>query len=306
MISVIICSAKEQDLVKAKENISQTIGVAHEVIAFDNSDGKKGICEVYNAGGKLAKFDILCFMHEDIEMITPEWGKQMVSLFADNPNIGLAGVAGGGYKSITPSGWYNYDIENNGGAYSNILQGYKRDGLPETHDYNNPNNESFSKVACVDGCWLCARKTVWQEFPFDELLLKKFHGYDLDFSLSVNLKYDVVVTFEVLLRHFSEGNYDHKWFEEMLKVHEKWSYYLPVDADKVIKGDLAFNEKRAFRRFLQNCVNEGISRLTLIRVIWNAKPSRFMGLNMVLKLCFALLKMEKKTPVPRINDQLLY
>ena len=306
MISVIICSAKVQDLKEVKQNIAKTIGVPYEIIAYDNSDGKRGICEVYNAGARQAQYDILCFMHEDIEMKALGWGSRMIQLFSENPEVGLVGVAGGGYKSVTPSGWYNYDIEKNGGAYSNVFQGYKRDGLPDTHDYNNPKNEAFSKVACVDGCWLCMPKSVWQQCPFDEKLLKHFHGYDLDISLSVNQYYDVAVTFDVPLRHFSEGNYDHKWFGEMLKVHEKWSHILPIDADHVINADLAFNEKRAFRRFLQNSVNEGISRFRLIKVIWNAMPSRLIGLSMVMKLCFALVKMEKKTPVPRINDQMLY
>lgn len=306
MISIIICSANATDLNLVSQNINQTVGIPYEIISIDNSSGKMGICEVYNAGARQAKYDTLCFMHEDIEMKTLNWGSKIVSLLSENPKIGLIGVAGGGYKSVTPSGWYNYDMEKNGGSYSNVLQGYKREGLPETHDYNNPKNESFSKVACLDGCWLSTRKEVWNEFPFDENLLNRFHGYDLDISLSIGQKYDAVVTFEVLLRHFSEGNYDKSWFEEMLKIHEKWSYVLPVDADNLITADLAFNEKRAFRRFLQNSLNEGIPKLKLAKVVWKAKPSRLMGMGMVIKLCFALLKMKASEPVPRINGQMLY
>ena len=295
MISVIICSAREQDLKNVSQNIFETIGVDHEIIAINNSDGKKGICEVYNAAAKKAKFDTLCFMHEDIEMKTQDWGNVVLNLFTKNPKVGLVGVAGAGYKSVTPSGWYNHDLESNGGAYSNVLQGHKRDATPERHDYFNPKNESFSKVACVDGCWLSMPKSVWNEFPFDDVLLKKFHGYDLDLSLAVNQKYDVVVTFEVFLRHFSEGNYDQNWFEEMLKVHAKWSHVLPLNADHLIEGNLAFIEKRAFRRFLQSSLNDGVAYLTLMKAVVNARPSRLIGLSLVVKLCFALMKMKRES-----------
>ncbi|WP_221391678.1 glycosyltransferase [Dyadobacter sp. NIV53] len=298
MISVIICSAREQDLNQVKENISQTVGVPYEIIAYNNSDGQRGICEVYNAGARQARYDTLCFMHEDIEMKTPDWGSKVVNLLSEHPKIGLIGVAGGGYKSVTPSGWYNYGLEINGGAYSNVLQGYKRDEKKEGHDYNNPKRELFSKVACVDGCWLSTRKSVWQESPFDEKLLTKFHGYDLDFSLAIGEKYDVVVTFEVLLRHFSEGNYDLNWFEEMLKVHAKWSYLLPVNADNMIEGDLLQNEKWAFRRFLQDSLDNGITKSALINVVWHSRKSSFIGFNLMVKLGFALMKMKPKKRNP--------
>ena len=299
MISIIICSANAGELKKVKENIADTIGVPHEVVAIDNSNGRKGICEVYNRGAAQAQYDTLCFMHEDIEMKTENWGEKILNLFAVQPEIGLIGVAGGGYKSVTPSGWYNYGLEFNGGAYSNVLQGYKRKGKEEGHDYNNPKYERFSRVACIDGCWMCTKKHIWQKSPFDEKLLRKFHGYDLDFSLSVNQNYQVVVTFEVLLRHFSEGNYDRNWFLEMLKVHQKWSYVLPLNTDGLFGGEIIKTEKWAFRRFLQDSLDDGFSRITLLKTVWYSRKSPIIGFSMMTKLAFALLKMKvnKKGPV---------
>lgn len=294
MISIIICSANEQDLKAVSQNISETIGVVHEIIAIDNSDGKKGICEIYNIGARKAQYDILCFMHEDIEMVSQDWGKKVLNLFKDDPKIGLIGVAGGGYKSVTPSGWYNHGIERNGGAYSNVLQGYKRAGKEEGYDYNNPKYERYSKVACVDGCWMCIRSSVWREYNFNERTLKKFHGYDLDISLAVNQKYDVVVTFEVPLRHFSEGNFDKTWFYEMLKVHHRWSHMLPLDADKLIGDDLFQMEKWAYRRFLQDSLDLGFSKATLLHTVWHSRRSPLIGFNVMLKLAFALIKMKPR------------
>lgn len=292
MITVIICSANEQDLNNVKENITQTIGLPFEIIAINNSDGKMGICEVYNRGASQAQYETLCFMHEDIEMITPNWGKKVIELFDQNPKVGLMGVAGGGYKSLVPSSWYHYKLEQNGGFYVNIIQGHRRSGKPDSHDYKNPKNERFSKVACIDGCWMCIRAGVWKENKFDENRLTKFHAYDLDISMAVNQKSDVIVTFEVLLRHFSEGNFDQNWFLEILKINDKWCAHLPLDADKIVGGNLFQMEKRAYRRFLQESLNEGFSKTTLLNSVWSTRKSPLFGFGVMLKLAFSLLKMK--------------
>jgi glycosyltransferase involved in cell wall biosynthesis len=294
MISVIICSANAEDLRDVRINIAQTIGVAYEIIAIDNSDGSKGICEVYNMGARRAQYDALCFMHEDIEMKTQNWGRNLLNLFERDAKIGLVGVAGGGYKSLTPSGWYNYSFERNGGAYSNVLQGYKHAGKEEGHDYNNPKYQLYSKVACIDGCWMSMPKQVWEKFPFDARRFKRFHGYDLDISLSVNQQYNVVVTFDILLRHFSEGKFDQVWFKEMLKVHEKWSHMLPFDGDGLIGEDLFLTEKWAYRRFLQDALDLGFSKSTLLPTVWSSRKSPLFGFKVMLALAFAMMKMKPR------------
>ncbi|REA56636.1 hypothetical protein DSL64_26305 [Dyadobacter luteus] len=294
MISVIICSANAEDLSDVSNSIALTIGVEYEIIAIDNSNGEKGISEVYNTGAGAAKYPVLCFMHEDIEMKSPDWGKLVTALFSRDPNIGLVGVAGGGYKSLTPSGWYNYTIERNGGAYSNVLQGYKHAGKEEGYDYNNPKYQLYSKVACIDGCWMCMPKSVWEKYPFDSKNFRKFHGYDLDISLSVNQSYDVVVTFDILLRHFSEGKFDRVWFKEMLRVHRKWSHVLPFDADKLIGDDLFQTEKWAYRRFLQDAIDIGFSKFLLLRTVWSSRKSSLFGFGVMVSLAFALMKMKRR------------
>src|ERR1700749_695104 len=105
MISVIISSVSPAYLEQVIKNVEDTIGVDHEIIAFDNRDGKKGICEIYNQGIGKARYDILCFMHEDIRILTANWGQAIQKTFNQNPDFGLLGIAGSDYKSLAPSGW---------------------------------------------------------------------------------------------------------------------------------------------------------------------------------------------------------
>jgi hypothetical protein len=277
MISVIICSANAADLLQVKINISRTIGVPHEIIGFDNSNGQKGICEVYNEGARAARYDMLCFMHEDIEMKTEGWGGKVLEIFENNPQVGLIGVAGGGYKSLVPSGWYNADLEMNGEFYCCLIQGFKYSGVNEYVDYRNPKDEKLSRVASVDGCWLATRRSTALEHSFDENLLKGFHGYDIDFSLSVGQKQHVAVTYEILLRHFSEGAFSDDWEEQMLKVHKKWSAILPVNTDGLDEKVLLRYERRAFKAFFNKQLDKGSSYRRLISIIWNARHSRVFG-----------------------------
>lgn len=294
MISVIICSARKEDLVQVSLSIEKTIGVPYEIISFDNSDGKKGICELYNAGTKQARYDLLCFMHEDIEMLSENWGSKVAGIFEENMQLGLIGIAGGGYKSVVPSSWYNADLEVNGGFYIRLMQGFRYSGQPDLYDYRNAKNEKLTRVACLDGCWLCTRKAVAEKYPFDQDLLKNFHGYDLDFSLAVNQEFQVAVTYEVLLKHFSEGNFSNTWLEDTLKVHKKWSWMLPLNIDQLAAEILKGNERRAFKVFFRRCLALGYPVSKLQQVIWHSRRSRIFPFRIILKIFFDLWKISRE------------
>lgn len=293
MISIIICSANHGELAAVSENIRKTIGVEHEILAFDNTRLKKGICEIYNMGVRQAQFDTLCLMHEDIEMVTEKWGQNVLAVFDKNPQLGLLGIAGGGYKSLAPSSWYNYHLQENGGFYCNIIQGFKHTGKPEALDYRNPRNETLSHVACIDGCWMCTRKEAAMRYPFDEKLLKGFHGYDLAYSIGISQRYQTAVTFDILLRHFSEGNFNQVWREQILKVHQKWAHLLPINIDGPAESSLKRIERDAYEVFLQQALDEKwFSKQQLLRLIWTTRLSRVATLSFPYKLMQRLLKMK--------------
>ena len=150
MVSVIISSANPTHLKQVTENITTTIGVPFEIIAIDNSKGQQGICAVYNQGIRQARYDMLCFMHEDIVIKTDNWGKYVIQFFNEHADYGLLGVGGSEYKTIAPSGW---NCTGKEAAYINIIQGFKYDKKEPFHYYRNPGNKALAEVACVDGVW---------------------------------------------------------------------------------------------------------------------------------------------------------
>lgn len=201
VISIIICSRNHSELQKVLLNVETTIGVEFEPVVIDNSNGQYTIFEAYNLGINLSKGDLLCFMHEDIAFETQDWGKRVVKIFGANSNLGLLGVAGASYKPSVPSGW-SFPEACTDTMYMNIVQ-HRKGGEPSSTVYNNPRNEVLSKVASVDGVWFCTTREVVKNIKFDDSTFNNFHCYDIDFSLSVLQKYDVAVTFDVLIHHFS-------------------------------------------------------------------------------------------------------
>jgi glycosyltransferase involved in cell wall biosynthesis len=281
MISVIIASANKELLANVSENVKSTIGVDFEIISFDNANAEKGICEVYNIGIAKAKYDVLCFMHEDIKIHTDNWGKCILDIFEANKKLGLIGIAGSLYKAMSPSSWFSWLDQYN---RFNLVQRYKFSDTETKVVYQNPNEEKLAKVNGVDGVWFCTHKRVTDDIKFDERLLKGFHGYDVDFSLSVAEKWDVAVTFDVLIAHFSEGNYDNKWIESTLLVHEKWKASLPKGKEYLAKGDALECEKKAFLFFIDQMWSAGYTKISMWRILWKSGIYTHFGFGIFFKL----------------------
>lgn len=293
MISVIICSINTSLLADVRKNISNTIGVEHEILAIDNLSCNKGICSVYNQGVEESKYPILCFLHEDIEIKTNGWGIHVMEVFKNN-KVGLLGVAGSTYRSATPSGWFPPSEFGSISWRLNINQGSRYKERKEQHEYYNPRKEKLSKVSCIDGVWFCSTKKIAQNIKFDEHLLKGFHGYDIDFSLSVGKEYDILVSYEILLSHASDGNFNDEWLKEMIKVQDKHNEILPIDYEGYGKLMIKKLEYSSLKRYLKEVVNNENFTFKEAKQILKIKfLQRRLSFFNYLKLRYRLIRLKK-------------
>lgn len=286
MISIIIASADPKLLAAVSLNIEETIGTNFEILGFPNGNAQYGICELYNTGAIRAKYDFLCFMHEDVVLNTQDWGRIVLKTFEEKPDLGLLGLAGSKYKTLAPSGFYCHDDMSR----LNIIQEFKYGEVDSRINYNNPDQERFTEVVSVDGVWFCCPRSVAIAHPFDEQLLKGFHCYDIDFSLSVGTAFKVAVTYEVLLVHFSEGNYERNWVEQTLIVHKKWQHTFPISLVPLTRKVMITYEKNAFRFFLEKMKDSGFSRSEMLAVLWESKVQQKLGWRLYFKLRFYIYK----------------
>ena len=240
MISVIICSIRPELLEKLQTNIAATIGAPYEIVAVDNRDTGEGICKVYNRAAAAAKFDVLCFLHEDLILHTKNWGNVLATVFADK-KTGLAGISGAVFKSKYPATWSACDPRY---YRTNSIQHFRGHSTPEAAGFN-PGNETLSEVAVIDGVFMATTKKVFEQYRFDEVLLTGFHGYDLDYSLQVGSGYKVVVTHEIMVEHLSEGNLNKTWLDNSIALHKKWSTVLPMIKTAMSSTDIKRNDYMA-------------------------------------------------------------
>ncbi|MDQ7948509.1 MAG: glycosyltransferase [Pedobacter sp.] len=296
MISIIVSSVNQSQLAAVRANVAEIIGVPYELIAIDNSKGEWGICEVYNRGAAQSKFDILCFMHEDVKINTMNWGGKVADAFVQHPGFGLIGIAGSQYKSLAPSGWHCYDIEAPDIQYYQLVQHFKFSDQEPSLAYANPRELKLARVGCIDGVWFCCTREAYSAYQFDEQMLKGFHGYDLDFSMGINQTHQVGVTFEVLIEHFSEGKFDEKWLREILKVHAKWSRMLPLNIAGLPKEQLLVEEKRAFRNIFKRMISSGFKPKELFAVLRHSMASPLMTVGLATKLYFYIVKLVLRKP----------
>lgn len=231
MISVIVCSNKANLFVEFEKSVTETIGVEFEIIKIDNKCNKYGICEAYNLGASSAKFEYVCFAHEDILFQTTNWGLILYQTIKNDSKIGLIGVAGSKYKSLSPGGWPNGLI--NLDCY-NLIQCY---GNEKVIQIANPENGPIAEVKVLDGVFLFTKKTIWKSNQFDSKTFKGFHAYDLDFCLQIGKQYKLIICYQFLIEHRSQGLQNKEWMLNTILLSKKWNDYLPI-------GNLTHAEKK--------------------------------------------------------------
>ena len=249
MISIIVCSLKPALSEALLENIDQTAGVPFEVICVDNSGGRFSIFEAYNYGASRARYDLLCFMHEDILFHTRDWGKIAADKLGDR-EVGVIGVAGAVYKSKSPSPWWISDtVDHRKYQRFNLLQHFTT-GV--SRQQAGGDGGLWDEALVLDGVWLCCRKEVWVDTPFDEKGYKGFHFYDLDFSMAVHARgLKNFVSQEILIEHFSAGNMDRNWIRGAEIFHHKWRKALPTSVEEMPAREVRRLDRSAATNFLR-------------------------------------------------------
>lgn len=222
MISFVCCSIKLAEAERVRLNIESTIGVPFEFICFDNREHSFGLCKVYNMCAEKAKYDYICFVHEDVKYNTQDWGTLIINKLSEK-DCGVIGFAGSTVKINYPTGW----IVERRCTRMSMIQHYKRKKRFSVKSIA-PKSESYSQVIPLDGFCLFVRKDVWSECRFDEVYFTGFHAYDVDFSMTVAQKYKNYVCNIISIEHFSDGSFSQQWYDETLRLHEKWESKLPM------------------------------------------------------------------------------
>lgn len=255
MISIIICNRQSELDPTLAHSIHTTVGVEYEIVTIDNSTGRYSIFEAYNEGVARAKGDILCFMHDDICFRSNCWGKTVEESFANNAQMGALGVAGGHFMPNCPCSWSTCKTTS-----FHVWQ-TNRDGSTTEYgctDYSN--GKRLVEVACLDGLWMCIRRSLFDTIRFDDKTFSGFHCYDSDICMQVlSASYSVNVTFDIDIQHHSNGACNQQYYDNLELWHKKWHSHLPV-----ARGiHLSDYEKKMHQEYAIELVERGKETLSL-------------------------------------------
>lgn len=250
MISIIICSRQNDISNSLKDNISSTIGCDYELIVIDNSENKYSIFETYNIGINKSKGEILCFMHDDINIITQNWGDILNSIFKKNQKIGLIGVAGSKSKTKMPSAWWDCPDED---SHLNIVQYFKN--KQKVH-WLEGFNDTLEEVVAVDGVFMAARKI---STIFFSRKMTGFHNYDLNLSFEYLKKgYKIVVLKDILLEHSSGGTINKDWCQSAIVFYKLYKKMLPLSLSE--NGNLKQQEIKNGKFLVTKLIEVGLKK----------------------------------------------
>ena len=190
-------------LIKSLKN--QTVD--YELILLDNIEGKfRSAAEALNYGGKQAKEKHIMFVHQDVDLSSNTWLKEVEKILDELSNLGIVGIAG---KS-----------DNETGVITNI----KHDNPPRLA--GEIQIRKPTKVQTVDECLVIIPKSVFNILQFDEKVCNDWHLYAVDYCLSVKrLGFDSYVI-PVFIYHKSSGySISEKYFIILKKVLKKHKNY---------------------------------------------------------------------------------
>lgn len=259
MLSIIVCHRHVELLTAIKKSIETTIGIPYELIVVDNTKNKYSLFSAYNEGVKKSKYNILCFMHEDILFHTDGWGTNVTNHF-ENSKIGMIGILGGLAQSSIPSAWWfnNYL----GKSARSLLLRSDRKGTEKLYQYySNPFNEKDRTEAIIlDGVWFCIRKSLFNKISFDEKTFAGFHLYDADISMQVLQYSKNYIVYDILIEHKWSGKISKDYYLELIKFSNKWKDNLPVQSKKVEDDYMNYYNWIALRSYILEMKTKDFSK----------------------------------------------
>ncbi len=209
-------------------------GCAFEIIVVDNgsadetrrvlSDDKRityirngenlGVSKACNIGAERAKYDVLCFMHNDVFVYREKWTAAICGFVEKTATAGVVGLYGA--KTIRRDGSFRG---------KSIVHAIK----------DKPSmTRGYEKVAVVDGLLLSMKKAVFEDCRgFCEAFI--VHYYDKDISMRAYkegfVNYVLNIPFDHVCGTTRSGiRHDDTIRDEAQKSFtEMWSRYLPVD-----------------------------------------------------------------------------
>jgi GT2 family glycosyltransferase len=151
---------------------------------YQRYETNESVITRFNLGWRRARTDVVCLLHNDSEMLEPQWLARLRASLAE-PGVGLAGLYGA------------KRVRRNGKLVGHTIV----HSLAEGPTVRPP----WEEVAFVDAVCMCLRRDLIESLGGLDEGYGFFHGYDRDLSFAVRESGQRCVVVHASFRHHGGG-----------------------------------------------------------------------------------------------------
>ncbi len=183
-------------------------------ITYIRNTENLGVAKALNIGAGAAKYDMLCFMHNDVFVLRENWTAAISKFITETKNAGVVGL-------------YGAKVMRKDGSFRGKSIVHAKKDSPSIR-------KPFERVAVVDGLLMAVHKQAFEKMRgfCDGFIM---HFYDKDFSMRAYrdglLNYVLNIPFE----HAASTTRSQLVQDDAIRGEaqenfmEVWSFYLPLD-----------------------------------------------------------------------------
>jgi len=199
MLSVIVCSHRDAVFARCACECERAFdGGRFELIRIADA---RSMCEGYQRGFQQAKGELLVFMHDDVELLSPDFGSKLRRELEDCDLLAIAGAT-----RFEGPAWFS--------AGPDFLRGSV--SVPRSNGRYDVYWASLgverTPLAVADGFFLACHRRVVNAVRWDAYPIPGFHGYDIDFTFRASRAgFKALAAVSIQVAHASEGVFDDRW-----------------------------------------------------------------------------------------------
>lgn len=201
MISIIcLCNNKKVYNQYLKNSLANQRNCSYELLLIDNKNNKySSASKAFNEISKIAKGDLLMFVHQDIELTDEYTLNKIEDCFKQTHDLGIIGIAGAKGKDVI----------------SNIYHSEKKVLVSSNHI------TEVTEVNSLDECLFVVPKDIVLNNPFDEEICNNWHLYAVEYCYRMKTLGKKVAVLPVEAYHVSYGDFMSEGYYQSLELLAK-------------------------------------------------------------------------------------
>jgi GT2 family glycosyltransferase len=228
-ISIVISTKSiNEEINNYSKHLKQTVGLKDVELLIYENNGQYSLTNIYNKGLNDAKNEIVVFLHDDLEILTQNWGKKLINHF-NNSFFGILGVAG--TTELGKDGvWWSKKNKMCGNVF------HLHENKKHLSKYSNSFGDKIIETAIIDGLFIAVNKNKLKSSFNEEF--DGFHFYDLSFCIdnfNELVKIGVISNIDIL--HKSIGNVNEDFFNAKSKFLMHYDNILPIKSNTTLIVD---------------------------------------------------------------------